>query len=107
MIPVAEERRRRPVVLGLIVIVHLVLGYLILSPSAGGTGVLHPTAISGGTAVGILPAAQSSRVTASTPPARLFELSFDRSRLAGPSTLPPPTRGTHATRKVAPLPYPS
>jgi hypothetical protein len=99
------EARRRPWVLGLIVLVHLLLGYAFFSMSAPAPGPAHLYAgvggFAGGTGLVASPAA---------PPAKKregFILSFDRTPLVGPSTFAPPATPAGRTRKVAPPFHPS
>ena len=93
--------------LALIVAAHLLLGYLILSPSASRGVALHPDAISSGSAsrLSLAPAGQGATVRRPSPEA--FQLSFDRTALVGPSTRPPPARRASGMHKVAPPFHPS
>lgn len=98
-----DGARRRPVVLGLIVAVHLLLGYLFFSMSVPADGLGRRYSGMGGFAGG-------TGLTAPAPPANAregFTWSFDKSALIGPSTYAPPTRPDGGTHKVAPSPHPS
>jgi len=98
------EARRRPWVLGLIVLAHLVLGYLLLSSSRPAPGSPHPFPGMGGFAGG---AGLAARPATLVKKPEGFILSFDRTPLVGPSTFAPPSRPERRTPKVAPLPHPS
>ena len=92
--------KRRPLVLGLIIAVHLLLGYLFFSMSV-------PAAAPGRLYSGVGGFAGGTGLAASKPLTKSrkgFTLSFDRGPLIGPSTYAPPARP--ATHKVAPTPYP-
>jgi len=98
-----EGARRRPWVLGLIVVVHLLLGYLFFSMSV-------PTAEPGRPYSGVGGFAGGTGLAAPAPPAKTpkgFTLSFDRAPLVGPSTYAPPARAAETTHKVAPSSHPS
>lgn len=97
-----EAPKRRPFVLGLIILVHLLLGFMLFGPSGAGFGPRHRTSVVSGTGAALQPATATPE-----PPRRSFRFSFDRTGLVGPSTLPPPARITPSPRKVAPLPHPS
>jgi hypothetical protein len=99
---VAEDgARRRPLVFGLIVLAHLLPGFLFFSSS----GPAPPRSFSAesGSAGGI----GLSVRTAQAKKPRAFLLSFDRTPLIGPSTFAPPSRKAGETHKVAPSPHPS
>ena len=103
MYSVEEGARRRPWVLGLIVVVHLLLGYLFFSMSV-------PAAEPAGLYSGVTGFAGGTGLAAPAPPPKApkgFALSFDRGPLIGPSTYAPPARPAKATRKVAPSSHPS
>ena len=100
-----DSARRRPLVLGLIIIVHLALGFLFFT--ASGPKPLPKRGFSG-----VSGSAGVTLLTAPKPdaPARKAQglvLSFDRTPLIGPSSVAPPSRPDSGTHKVAPSPHPS
>ena len=97
-----EAVKRRPYALGLVILVHVLIGLMLFWPSGAGRGLGHPTSVLSGPGTALAPAR-----TAPEPAGRPFRLSFDRTGLVGPSTLPPPTRATHAAHTVAPPRHPS
>jgi len=102
-----SETRRRPLVLGLLLLVHLVLGYLILSAGNAGSG--QTRRVGGGFVSGSsgMTGLRVPEAITQAPSAKPYHLSFDREALVGPSTRPPPTRHRPGTHKVAPPSYPS
>ena len=95
--------RRRPLMLGLIILAHLMLGLLFFSSSRPDTGGTHAFAGGGGSAGGTWLSDRTPDRPVKTRGAG-FILSFDRTPLVGPSTFAPPTR---TTPKVAPSFHPS
>jgi len=102
----AENRAgRRHLVLGLIVLAHLMLGFLFFSSSGPAPRTSHRYSGGAGSAGGTGQAVRAATKPAKEPEA--FTLSFDRSSLIGPSTYAPPSRAVGAMPKVAPSPHPS
>ena len=99
-----NETKPRPWVLGLILVVHLLIGLMIFSSANVGHETARSRGIISGSSGGIFLA---PGITMRKPSQRGYQLSLDREALVGPSTLPPPTKRLHATRKVAPLFHPS
>jgi hypothetical protein len=90
--------RRRPYVLGLVILIHLLLLALLFSSPDPERGPLRPAAVLAARELGVPPSSPSvpaspALATAAQDPARgRFGLSFDHVGIVGASSFPPPAK---------------
>ena len=95
-----HETRRRPYVLGLVILVHLLLAILFLSspdPGRGGRGAALVSMGAGANTPRLLQADPAPATVTQGLRRHPFSLSIDHVGLVGASSFPPPTRRRSAT----------